>query len=192
MGNALLILDECAVSKDLKIRSNNFISLGFSGRHDGISVWVLTQQLTSISKPFRENVACIIVFNNPSQVGTKTLFEEYRIFRICFNLRHPFDIYLEIPNKQFKNNKHIYLKMSNIVEQIIGQDEHTPSPETLIKEKELEIKREQLAILAMTGTTKEFLGDEMTLKDVYDLSNEDVNKYHLRYNTVMGKINPVI
>ena len=27
------------------------VNLGFSARHDGISVWVLTQQITSISKP---------------------------------------------------------------------------------------------------------------------------------------------
>ena len=50
--NTLFILDDCAVSKDLKKRSNQFIDLAFSGRHKGISVWVLTQQLTSIVKPF--------------------------------------------------------------------------------------------------------------------------------------------
>ena len=46
--NRLLILDDCAVSRVLKKRSNKFIDLAFSGRHSGISVWVLTQQLTSI------------------------------------------------------------------------------------------------------------------------------------------------
>ena len=75
--NSLIILDDCAVSKDLKNRSNKFIDLAFSGRHDGLSVWVITQQLTSIAKPFRENVACVVAFHNPSQVGMKTLFEEY-------------------------------------------------------------------------------------------------------------------
>ena len=75
--NILLILDDYAVSKDLKHRSNKFIDLAFSGRHVGLSVWVLTQQLTSIAKPFRENVACIVSFHNPSQVSTKMLFEDY-------------------------------------------------------------------------------------------------------------------
>ena len=75
--NTLIILDDCAVSKDLKKRSNKFINLAFSGRHEGLSVWVLTQQLTSIAKPFRENVACVVAFHNPSQIGTKTLFEDY-------------------------------------------------------------------------------------------------------------------
>ena len=42
----LIILDDCAVSQDLKKRSNKLIDLAFSGRHSKISVWVLTQQLT--------------------------------------------------------------------------------------------------------------------------------------------------
>ena len=114
--NTLLILDDCAVSKDLKQRSNKFIDLAFSGRHDGLSVWVLTQQLTSIAKPFRENVSCVVTFYNPSQVGMKTLFEDYggdldietrkkfmkllkteRYSRLCLCLRFPFECYLEIP-----------------------------------------------------------------------------------------------
>ena len=75
--NTLIILDDCAVSKDLKNRSNKFIELAFSGRHKGLSVWVLTQQLTSIAKPFRDNVGCVVAFHNPSQMGTKTLFEDF-------------------------------------------------------------------------------------------------------------------
>ena len=74
--NTLIILDDCAVSKDLKNRTNKFINLAFSGRHAGLSVWVLTQQLTSIAKPFRDNVACVVAFHNPSQIGMKSLFEE--------------------------------------------------------------------------------------------------------------------
>ena len=75
--NTLIILDDCAVSKDLKNRTNKFINLAFSGRHAGLSVWVLTQQLTSIAKPFRDNVACVVAFHNPSQIGMKSLFEEF-------------------------------------------------------------------------------------------------------------------
>ena len=50
--NTLIILDDCAVSQDLKKRSNKFIDLAFSGRHSKMSVWLLTQQLTSIAKAF--------------------------------------------------------------------------------------------------------------------------------------------
>ena len=114
--NTLLILDDCAVSKDLKQRSNKFIDLAFTGRHDRLSLWVLMQQLTSIAKPFRDNVACVVSFHNPSQLSTKTLFEDYggdldtetrkkfvellknaKYSRLCFCLRYPFQTYLEIP-----------------------------------------------------------------------------------------------
>ena len=114
--NTLITLDDCAVSKDLKNRSNKFIELAFSGRHKGLSVWVLTQQLTSIAKPFRDNVGCVIAFRSPSQMGTKTLFEDFggdldmdtrknlmellkseRYSKLCFCLQYPFKWFLEIP-----------------------------------------------------------------------------------------------
>ena len=113
----LIVLDDCAFSKDLKQRSNKFINLAFSGRHENLSVWVLTQQLTAIAKPFRENVACIISFFTPNKVSNQILFDEYsgdldvehkkefmkilkseKYARICFCLRHPYHSYIEIPN----------------------------------------------------------------------------------------------
>ena len=44
--NTLIILDDCASSHDVKQRSNKFISQAFSGRHQALSVWVLTQQVS--------------------------------------------------------------------------------------------------------------------------------------------------
>ena len=115
--NVLIVLDDCAVSSDLGKRKNKFIDLAFSGRHKGISMWVLTQQLTSIAKPFRDNVACVVAFHNPSQIGTKALFEDHGgdtspttrrkltsalkespYSRLCFSLRDPYEMYLEIPS----------------------------------------------------------------------------------------------
>ena len=114
--NTLIILDDCAVSKNMKNCSNKFIELAFSGRHRGLSVWLLTQQLTSIAKPFRNNVGCVVTFHNPSQVEAKTLFEDFggdldmdtrkklmgllkseRKSRLCFCLQYPFKRYLELP-----------------------------------------------------------------------------------------------
>ena len=63
--NTLISLYDCAVSKDLKQRSNELVKLAFSVKHSGISVWVLTQQLTSNAKVFRENVAALILFFTP-------------------------------------------------------------------------------------------------------------------------------
>ena len=52
---------------------------------------------------------------------------------------------------------------------------------------DLESKRESLSILASLGTTKEFLGVEMSLGDIKKLSIKDVEKYYLRYQTILGK-----
>jgi len=75
--NTLIVLDDCAASKHVKGRTGELVKLGFSAQHSGISVWVLTQQLSSISKPFRENVATIVLFYTPSAKTKKAIFEEY-------------------------------------------------------------------------------------------------------------------
>ena len=99
-----------------KIEPISLFNLAFSGRHAGLSVWVLTQQLTSIAKPFRDNVACVVAFHNPSQIGMKSLFEEFggdldsqtrknlmknlkseNYSALCFSLRNPYHCYLRIP-----------------------------------------------------------------------------------------------
>ena len=75
--NTLIVLDDCAASKDVKGRTGELVELGFSGRHSGISVWVLTQQFLSIAKPFRDNVAAVVLFYTPSTKTTRAIFEEY-------------------------------------------------------------------------------------------------------------------
>ena len=75
--NTLIVLDDCAASKEVKGRTGELVKLGFLARHAGISVLLLTQQLSSISKPFRENVAAIVLFHTPLSKAIKTIFEEY-------------------------------------------------------------------------------------------------------------------
>ena len=54
-GRALIIFDDVATSKDVKYQTSELVKLGFSGRHNRIDTIVLTQQLTSIAKAYREN-----------------------------------------------------------------------------------------------------------------------------------------
>jgi len=112
--NAMIILDDCAASKDVKGRTGELIKLGFSARHAGLSVWVLTQQLSSIAKLFRENVAAIVLFYTPSAKTLKVIFEEYaaelsqkqlkqlvarlkerKFSHLVFSLRFPFGIQIK-------------------------------------------------------------------------------------------------
>ena len=68
-----------------------------------------------------------------------------------------------------------------MVEQYLETKDSVQSPD------DLESKRESLSILASLGTTKEFLGVEMSLGDIKKLSTKDVEKYYLRYQTILGK-----
>ena len=108
-ANTLIVLDDCTASKDVKGRTGELVKLGFSARHAGISVWALTQQLSSNAEPFRENVAAIVLFYTPSSKTIKTIFEEFagelshdeikqkitrlkdrKFAHLIFSLRHPF------------------------------------------------------------------------------------------------------
>ena len=60
--NTIIVLDDCAALKELKSSTGQLVSLGFSARHVGI---------TSISKPFCENMAAIALFYSLSDKTTK-------------------------------------------------------------------------------------------------------------------------
>ena len=51
----------------------------------------------------------------------------------------------------------------------------------------IEEKRESLAILASLGTSKDYLGVQMSLGDVHKLSPKDVEKYYYRYQSKLSK-----
>ena len=68
-----------------------------------------------------------------------------------------------------------------MAEQYLETKENVQAPD------DLESKCESLSILASLGTTKEFLGVEMSLGDIKKLSTKGVEKYYLRYQTILGK-----
>ena len=74
--------------------------------------------------------------------------------------------------------------MTNVEDYI---EEKTEVKTEVKNSDEIEIKQESLAILAALGTTKEYLGVEMSLGDIKKLSERDVEKYFNRYQAVMGK-----
>ena len=51
---------------------------------------------------------------------------------------------------------------------------------------DLETKREALAIIATLGTTKEWICEKLSLENVKRLPDKDVEKYYLRYQSVLG------
>ena len=75
--NSLIILDGCAQSKDVKNRTSEIVNLAFSGRHDGISTIIITQQLTSIAKPYRDNISKLVTFYNSFKGTMGYIFDNY-------------------------------------------------------------------------------------------------------------------
>ena len=75
--NSLIILDDCACSSDVKKRVSELIKLGFGARHYSLSTIVITQQLTSISKSYRENISKLSTFYNPNRNDMKIIIDDY-------------------------------------------------------------------------------------------------------------------
>ena len=66
--------------------------------------------------------------------------------------------------------------------------EEQPEVKDVVKyNDDIEIKQESLAIIAVLGTTKEYLGVNMSLGDIKRLTEKDVEKYYNRYQAVLGK-----
>ena len=75
--NTLIILDDCASSKSVKSKTSELVKLGFSARHYGFSTIVITQQLTSIAKAYRENISKLVSFYNPNKKDMQEIFDDY-------------------------------------------------------------------------------------------------------------------
>ena len=79
--------------------------------HPPLNKRLLARQITSIAKPFRENVAAIVLFYTPSGKTTKAIFEDYageithdeykeliawlkerKFFHLVYSLRYPYGI----------------------------------------------------------------------------------------------------
>ena len=61
----LMILDDCAASKDVKGDTGELVNLAYSARPIGISIWVVTQKYTAITTGFRQNSAVLVLFYTP-------------------------------------------------------------------------------------------------------------------------------
>ena len=116
--NSLIVLDVCTSSQDVKNRTSELVKLAFSARHFNLSTIVITQQLNSISKTYRDNVARVICFYNPDEDDMNVIFRRYlghcskkerngiieklkktRYVTSEINLRYPFDYRISSPQK---------------------------------------------------------------------------------------------
>ena len=76
--------------------------------------------------------------------------------------------------------------MSDLAEMTFDEDQKTNQNFT-ISVGDVEYQKESLVILASLGTTKEYLGVEMSLEKIHKLSDKEVEKYFNRYQIVAGQ-----
>ena len=73
------------------------------------------------------------------------------------------------------------------LENILNDETSVGNDQPITTDDDLQSKRESLSILACLGSTKEYTGVDMDLKDTHKLSEKDVEKYYKRYQVVSGK-----
>ena len=78
-GNVLFLIDDCANLHDVKKKKSELCNLAFSGRHLGISVWVINQKYNSVVKDFRENIRFLVLFYNKDRQSLKDALDENNI-----------------------------------------------------------------------------------------------------------------
>ena len=76
--------------------------------------------------------------------------------------------------------------MSDLVEMTFDENQKTYQNFS-ISVGDVEYQKESLVILASLGTTKEYLGVEMSLEKIHKLSDKEVEKYFNRYQKVAGQ-----
>jgi len=78
-SNTLFLIDDCANLHDFKKKKSELCYLACSGRHDGITVWVINQKYNSVVKDFRENIRFLVLFYNKDEKAMKQALEENHI-----------------------------------------------------------------------------------------------------------------
>ena len=76
--------------------------------------------------------------------------------------------------------------MSDLAEITFNEDQKT-NQNIPISVGDVEYQKESLVILASLGTTKEYLGVEMSLEKIHKLPDKEVEKYFNRYQKVAGQ-----
>ena len=76
--------------------------------------------------------------------------------------------------------------MSDLAEMTFDENQKT-NPNFSISAGDVEYQKELLVILASLGTTKEYLGVEMSLEKIRKLPDKEVEKFFNRYQKVAGQ-----
>ena len=73
---ALFIIDDCSAEKSIVQKRHALSKLSFSGRHIGISVWILTQKYNSVLTDFREQLKWVVLFYSKDRDSYENCLKE--------------------------------------------------------------------------------------------------------------------
>lgn len=77
-SNRLIIPDDCASGQEIKNRMSKIVKFWVQRRrHYGLSTIVITQQLTKVRKPYRENISRLVTFYTANRSDMKTITDDY-------------------------------------------------------------------------------------------------------------------
>ena len=96
--SSLVILDDCAAWQSVKNRTSELVKLALHGRHIGLSTIVITQQLTSIAKPYRMNISKLVIFYSARKDDRRDVFENH----LSVNKYEEQKILEALKNKKYK------------------------------------------------------------------------------------------
>ena len=99
-SSTLFIIDDCSAEKSIVKKREMLSQIAFSGRHVGISIWMLTQKFNAVSKDFRENIKWTCIFYTKDRDSFEECLRENDVV--------PFDKIKEIKD-QLKSKKHAKL-----------------------------------------------------------------------------------
>lgn len=102
----LFIIDDCSAEQEMTKKRKTLSKLAFSGRHAGISVWLLTQKYNSILKDFREQAKVIVLFHCKDKHSFEDCLDENDV----------------IESKEEKNRIKILLKSKKFCKLILKTD----------------------------------------------------------------------
>ena len=72
----LFLIDDCSAEKNIVQKRHALSKLSFSGRHIGISVWVLTQKYNSVLTDFREQLKWVVLFYSKDRDSYENCLKE--------------------------------------------------------------------------------------------------------------------
>ena len=77
--NILFLINDCTNLNNTKRKSTALTKLVFSGRHMGISTWLITQKYNAVVKDYRDNIRMLVLHYNKDDKSMINAFDENNI-----------------------------------------------------------------------------------------------------------------